>query len=323
MNHVKSASQREALGKALSILGREHNNLVVLSPDTSRSTGALAFKEAYPERFICTGISEQNTMGMAAGLSLMGWMPVVVGFAMFVIGKAWESLRNSVIYPNLNVKIIGTHAGINVGQDGVSHQAIEDIALMRIVPGMKVLAPSDANQVLHVLKASLEIEGPVYIRLEREDLPLLTNPSTDYKIGDSYKLRDGKDATIFAIGGMVPISIQAAEILSKENLQIQVISMVSIKPLDESVVWIAAQQTGAIVVAEDHNLYGGLGSAIAELLIEEPCAPVERIAIQDKFAESGNPDQLRKKYHLAADDIVNATRKAISQKEKMKAYFHD
>ena len=309
----KAIEQRIALGDALVKLGAEYPDLVVLSPDVSPSTRATKFKAAYPDRFICTGISEQNTLGMAAGLSTMGWLPVVAGYAMFVAGKAWEPMRNSIAYSGLNVKIVATHAGINVGPDGVTHQAIEDIALMRAVPGMVVLAPTDANQVEPVLRAALERPGPVYIRLERAAIPLITQPGAPFTIGESLALRDGNDATIVAIGSMAAIALQGAEMLAGDGIQTRVISMVSIKPLDEEAILRAAQETGAIVVAEDHNRHGGLGGAVAEALARLKPVPMEQVALADVFAESGSVEALRAKYHLTADDVARAVRRAIAR----------
>jgi len=308
--------QRIALGDALVRLGKDYPQLVVLSPDVSLSTRAVKFKAAYPERFICTGISEQNTLGMAAGLSSVGWLPVVAGYAMFVAGKAWEPLRNSVAYSGLNVKVVGTHAGINVGADGVTHQAIEDIALMRAIPGMTVLAPTDANQVEPVLRAALEHNGPVYVRLERAAIPSLTDPGRPFTVGESLTLRDGADATIFGLGGMVAASLEAADQLAAEDIHARVVSMVSIKPLDEGAVVRAARQTGAIVVAEDHNRCGGLGSAIAETLARVLPVPMEQVALADVFAESGPARALHAKYQLSAEHIARAVHAAIARRNQ-------
>lgn len=308
--------QRIALGDALVRLGSEFPDLVVLSPDVSPSTRATKFRAAHPDRFICSGIAEQNTLGMAAGLATCGWRPVVAGYAMFVAGKAWEPLRNSVAYSGLDVKIVATHAGINVGPDGVTHQAIEDIALMRAVPGMVVLAPTDANQVEPALRAALGVDGPVYIRLERAAIPLLTAADAPFAIGDALTLRQGHDVAIIAIGSMVAAAMQSAETLAAEGIQARVISLVSLKPLTEAVVLAAARETGAIVTAEDHNRHGGLGSAVAEALVQAEPAPVEMVALADTFAESGAVDALRVRYHLTAADITAAARRAIARRDR-------
>ncbi|HMD89713.1 MAG TPA: transketolase C-terminal domain-containing protein [Anaerolineaceae bacterium] len=303
--------QRVALGDALVHLGQEFSNLVVLSPDVSISTRATKFKAAFPDRFICSGISEQNTIGMAAGLSTMGWVPAVVGYAMFVVGKAWEPLRNSIVYSQLNVKIVGTHGGINVGADGVTHQAIEDLALTRSIPGMIVLTPMDANQVEPAVRTALMIQGPVYIRLERAPMPVFSEMDAPYLIGGSIRLREGRDATIFAIGGMCSMAVNAADALAQEGIHIRVVSMLSVKPLDEAAIVAAAQETGAIVTAEDHNRYGGLGGAIAETLARLAPAPMEQVAMDDTFAESGSVSALYAKYHLTSSDIIEAVKKVI------------
>lgn len=305
---------REALGDALVRLGKDYLNLVVLSPDVTPSTRVTKFKATFPNRFVCTGISEQNTLSMAAGLSTTGWLPVVVGYAMFICGKAWEQVRNSIAYPHLNVKIVGTHAGINVGPDGVTHQATEDIALMRSIPGLIVLAPTDANQVEPVLRLALETVGPVYVRLERAPIPVLTQPDAQVSVGESFLMRAGKDATIVAIGSMVAMGLEAAEVLGLEGIDTRVISMVSIKPLDEAAIIHAAVETGAIVVAEDHSRHGGLGGAIAEALARLAPTPMEQVAVQDTFAESGRVDELRAKYHLTSADIAQAVRKAVARR---------
>jgi transketolase len=298
-------------------LGAEFPNLFVLTPDVPGSTRAVRFQKAYPDRFLNSGISEQNMIGMAAGLSMEGWIPLVVGFAMFVACKPWEQIRNSVAYPHLNVKIVATHGGINVGPDGVTAQAIEDIALMRAIPGMTVLAPADGNQILPVLRAALKMDGPVYIRLERAPIPLMTDPNLPFTIGDSLTLREGQDATIIAVGGRTAAALQAAEQLAEENISVRVISMVSIKPLDTTAVLRAARETGALVVAEDHNRYGGVGSAVAEVLAEHRLGPLEQVAVADTFAESGETGELYAKYHLTSDDIATAVRKAMIRRDQL------
>jgi transketolase len=306
--------QRVALGDALVNLGREFPDLVVLSPDVSPSTRATRFKAAFPDRFVCSGIAEQNTIGMAAGLSTMGWVPVIAGYAMFVGGKAWEPTRNSIAYSHLNVKIAATHAGIGVGPDGVTHQAIEDLALMRAIPGMTVLTPMDAGQVEPALRAALAIDGPVYIRLERAPMPVLSEVGAPYRIGGSLQLRAGQDAAIIAIGGMAAGALAAAEMLSGEGIQARVVAMLSVKPLDEAAVVAAALETGALVTAEDHNRCGGLGGAVAETLARLAPAPLEQVAVDDTFAESGKAGALYAKYHLTPADIAAAVKRVVARK---------
>ncbi len=312
---VESKDQRRALGEAFPILGNEYPDLLVLSPDTSRSTGAAKFRDALPERFLCTGVSEMNTLAMAAGLALEGWKPLVAGFSMFVGGKAWEPLRNSIAYPRLNVKIVARHAGINVGPDGVTHQMVEDIALMRAIPGMTVLAPTDANQVLPVLRAALDYEGPVYIRLERHPMPMVSDENQKYEIGKALLMRRGNDVTLIGEGSMVFTALEAAAVLAERGVEAEVLSAVSIKPLDNEAVIESARRTGAVVAVEDHNRHGGLGSAVAEVLcLHHPC-PVEQVALQDTYAESGSADQLRIKYHLAEVDVVEAVQRVLKRRD--------
>lgn len=314
---VNAVAPRDALGEAYVPLGAEFPNLFVITPDVPGSTRAIRFQKAYPDRFLNSGVSEQNTIGMASGLSKEGWIPMVVGFAMFVGCKPWEQIRNSVAYPSLNVKIVATHGGINVGPDGVTAQAIEDIALMRSIPGMTVLAPTDGNQILPVLRAALAVEGPVYIRLERAPIELITDPSTPFTIGDSLTLREGTDAAVIAVGGRVVAALHAAKQLASEGISIRVISMVSIKPLDTAAILRAARDTGAIVVAEDHNRYGGLGSAVAEVLAAHRLGPMEQVALNDTFAESGETEELYEKYHLTSADIADAVRNVIRRRDQL------
>jgi transketolase len=316
----ETLSLREALGKALCEIGTLHKKVVILSPDVGKSTKALEFNKKFPERYICTGISEQNTIGLAAGLAYMGWTPIVAGYAMFVGGKAWEPFRNSVCYPGLNVKIIATHGGINVGQDGVTHQCIEDIALMRAIPGLVVLAASSPEEVLPLLQLALSVKTPVYIRLEREASPNLTKIRESYHIGGSMRLNDGSDATIIAIGGMVRKALEAAAILEKDNINISVINMYSLKPLDTPAIIRAAKETGCIITAEDHNCHGGLGSAVAEILVLTNNVPMEMVAIKDTFAESGDPQDLFRKYHLTTADILSAVKKCLKRSGSNKRF---
>lgn len=319
IDRPRTAAQRDALGEAMVQLGKEYSNLAVLSPDVAPSTRATKFQAAFPDRYICTGISEQNTAGMAAGLSTSGWIPLVAGYAMFIGGKAWEPIRNTIGYPKLNVKLVATHAGINVGPDGVTHQATEDLAIMRSIPGMVVLAPTDANQVLPILRAAMEYKGPVYVRLERAAIPLLTEPDAPVSIGQSLMLRDGKDAAVFAVGSLVATGLEAAEDLSTTGIEARVVSMVSIKPIDEEAIVRAVRETGAIVTAEDHNRYGGLGGAVAEVLGRLAPAPLEQVALGDLYAESGKAQDLHRKYHLTAGDIAAAVRRAIARRNSKSA----
>jgi transketolase len=310
---TRAVEPRVALGEVYEVLGKEFPALFVLTPDVPGSTRAVRFQKAFPDRYLNSGVSEMNTIGMAAGLSKEGFVPMVVGFAMFVGCKPWEQIRNSVAYPGHNVKIVATHGGINVGPDGVTAQAIEDIALMRAMPNMTVLAPTDGNQILPVLRAALKAKGPVYVRLERAAIPLLTDPGAEFKIGDSLTMRQGDDVTVIAIGGRVAAALQAAERLAPEGISVRVISMVSIKPLDTEAILRAAQETRAIVVAEDHNCYGGLGGAVAEVLARHGLGPLEQVALADTFAESGETDELYEKYQLTSEHIAAAIRRVLAR----------
>jgi transketolase len=312
----KALEHRVVLGDALVQLGAEYPTLFVLTPDVPGSTRAIRFKEAFPDRYLNSGVSEANTVGIASGMAAEGWLPAIVGFAMFAGCKAWEQIRNSVAYPYANVKIFATHGGINVGPDGVTAQAIEDIALMRAIPGMMVLAPADANQVLPALRAALEHKGPVYVRMERAPISVVTQENAPVIPGQSVQMRDGGDATIIAIGGMLPLAMQAAIQLAEEGIEARVINMVSIKPLDEDAVLAAAYETKHVIVAEDHNRIGGVGSAVAEVLAREGVGRLTQIAVPDRFGESGETDELRQKFNMTAQDIAEAVRRAPLHKPR-------
>jgi len=303
----KMHSQRDALGKALLALGKEYKQLVVLSPDVGTSTKAAEFGKKFPERYICTGIAEMNTVGIAAGLASMGFIPIVTGYAIFIAGKAWEPFRNSVAYPHLNVKMVGTHAGINVGEDGVTHQAIEDIALMRSIPGLEVYVPGDANQVLPALRRALKRNGPVYIRLEREPMPILFPADTHMEIKDYSTLIEGEEIAIMAVGGMVATVLEAAEILRETNdISAKVICAAVIKPINHQLLLEVLHGIKGVVTAEDHNMYGGFGSSIAEALTKLKPIPQEMVALRDTFACSGESKDLKDCYGLCVEDIVKA-----------------
>lgn len=304
---------RDGFAHEICILGQENEKIVILSPDVGKSTRALEFNKLFPDRYFCTGISEQNTIGLAAGLAHMGWIPFVVGYAMFVGGKAWEPFRSSVCYPGLNVKLIATHGGINVGQDGVTHQAVEDIAIMRAIPGLTIFIPCDAKEIGQILRIALDINGPVYIRLEREPLPIISNPHGIYKAGGSQELIAAADVTIIAIGGMVWKSMEAAEILSKIGINAGVINMYSIKPIDKEAIIRAAGISKCIITAEDHNCIGGLGSAVSEVLAQSAMIPMEMVGLKDTFAESGNAEDLFNKYHLTSKDIADAVIRCLTR----------
>lgn len=305
---------REAYGAALVEVGAENKNIVVLDADLSKSTKTDGFKKAYPDRFFNVGIAEQNLISVGAGLAAAGKIPFVSSFAMFAVGRAFEQVRNAVCYPKLNVKICATHAGLTVGEDGATHQSLEDIACMRAVANMTVVVPADAAETKAVIKWAADYVGPVYVRLGRAGVADVTPEGYEFKPGKAMTLRDGQAATIIACGALVGPAMEAAETLASEGIDVRVINMASIKPLDTEAVTKAAKETGAIVTAEEHNIYGGLGAAVAEAVTETIPVPVERVGVKDTFGESGTPKELMAKYGLSAEFIVAAVRKVIARK---------
>lgn len=305
---------REAYGAALVEVGAENKNIVVLDADLSKSTKTDGFKKAYPDRFFNVGIAEQNLISVGAGLAAAGKIPFVSSFAMFAVGRAFEQVRNAVCYPKLNVKICATHAGLTVGEDGATHQSLEDIACMRAVANMTVVVPADAAETKAVIKWAADYVGPVYVRLGRAGVADVTPDGYEFKPGKATTLRDGQAATIIACGALVGPAMEAAETLASEGIDVRVINMASIKPLDTEAVTKAAKETGAIVTAEEHNIYGGLGAAVAEAVTETIPVPVERVGVKDTFGESGTPKELMAKYGLSAEFIVAAVRKVIARK---------
>ncbi|WP_297520200.1 transketolase family protein [uncultured Clostridium sp.] len=306
---------REAYGKALVELGSVNDKVVVLDADLSKSTKTADFSKQFPERFINMGIAEANMMCVAAGMSTCGKIPFVSTFAMFAAGRAFEQVRNSICYPNLNVKICATHAGLTVGEDGASHQAIEDLALMRAIPNMTVISPSDSIETEAVIKAIAEYNGPCYVRLGRVGVNVI-NDNADYKfeIGKGIELRKGTDVTIVATGIMVDEALAAEAILKEEGISANVINIHTLKPLDTDLLVKAAKTTKTIVTVEEHNIIGGLGSAVSEAICEVFPVPVIKVGVQDTFGESGQPAELLKAYGLTPEKIVEAVKKAISMK---------
>lgn len=304
MSEVKKIATRDSYGNALAELGKEHENLVVLDADLAAATKTGVFKKAYPERFIDCGIAEANMTGVAAGLSTCGKVPFISSFAMFVAGRAFEQVRNSIGYPHLNVKIGATHAGITVGEDGATHQCNEDIALMRTIPGMVIINPADDVEARTAVKAAYEYEGPVYLRFGRLALPIIHNESSyKFEIGKGEILRDGKDVTIVATGAMVSNSLEAAERLAADGIEAKVINIHTIKPLDKELVVAAAKETGKVVTVEEHSVIGGLGSAVCDTLAQKAPTQVMKIGMNDTFGESGPAVELLKKYKLDAESI--------------------
>lgn len=304
MSEVKKIATRESYGNALAELGAEYENLVVLDADLAAATKTGTFKKAFPDRHIDCGIAECNMIGIAAGLAATGKIPFASSFAMFAAGRAFEQVRNSVAYPKLNVKIGATHAGISVGEDGATHQCNEDIALMRTIPGMVVINPSDDVEAKAAVRAAVEHEGPVYLRFGRLAVPVI-NDTPDYKfeLGKGVVLREGKDVTIIATGLPVSECLAAADKLAADGIDAKVINIHTIKPLDEELVVTAAKETGKVVTVEEHSVIGGLGSAVCDVLSEKCPTPVKKIGINDTFGESGPAVELVKKYGLDADSI--------------------
>ena len=304
MSDVKRIATRESYGEELVKLGAEHEEIVVLDADLAEATRSGEFQKAFPDRFIDCGIAEENMMGVAAGLAAAGKVPFASSFAMFAAGRAYEQIRNSIGYPHLNVKIGASHAGISVGEDGATHQCIEDIALMRMIPGMVVINPSDYIEAKAAVRAAYEHDGPVYMRFGRLAVPVLnTDPDYKFELGKGVVLREGKDLTIIASGLPVYNCLEAAERLAQDGIDAQVINIHTIKPIDEDLIVEAAKATGKIVTVEEHSVIGGLGSAVCDVLAEKAPTEVMKIGIYDKFGESGPALELLKKYGLDTDGI--------------------
>lgn len=309
MAEIKKIATRESYGNALKELGAEFPDLVVLDADLAEATKTGTFKKAYPDRHIDCGIAECNMMGIAAGLSLVGKIPFVSSFAMFAAGRAFEQVRNSVGYPHLNVKIGATHAGITVGEDGASHQCNEDIALMRTIPGMVVMCPADDIEAKAAVRAALEHEGPVYIRFGRAAVPVINdNPDYKFEIGKGTILREGTDVTIVATGICVDSALGAAEKLAADGISAEVVSICTIKPLDEDLIVKSAKKTGKVVTVEEHSVIGGLGSAVCDCLCDKLPTPVKKVGMQDVFGESGSAAALVQKYGLDAEGVYKSVK---------------
>ena len=311
---MASIATRDAYGEALAELGAVNENIVVLEADLSKSTKTSDFKKVYPERHFNMGIAEQNMLGVAAGFAAAGKVPFASSFAVFATGRAYDQIRNSIAYPNLNVKIAATLAGLTVGEDGGSHQMLEDIALMRALPNMTVIVPADGIETKQAVKAAAEYEGPVYIRMGRPKVPVLFGDDYKFEIGKGVVLKEGTDVTLVGTGIMVSKAVEAAELLAAEGISAAVVNISTIKPLDAELIVAQAQKTGAIVTCEEHNIYGGLGSAVAELLVENCPVPMARVGVADKFGESGLPDELLEKYGLTAANIVVQAKAVIARK---------
>jgi len=308
-------STREAYGKVLVELGRRYPDLVVLDADLSKSTKTSEFAKHYPERFFDMGIAEQNMMGTAAGLALAGKIPCASTFAVFATGRAYDQIRNAIAYPGLNVKIVASHAGITVGEDGATHQSIEDISLMRALPNMTVIVPADAVETAQAVTAAVEMRGPCYIRLGRPAVPVVFGDHYRFQLGRAAVLRDGKEAVVFATGIMVHKALRVASVLEAEGVEVAVVNVSTIKPIDRGTIVEWAQKTRAVVTAEEHSIYGGLGSAVAEVLGEECPVPLIRVGVRDRFGESGSPDELLTAFQLNTDSLIKAIKKAVERKK--------
>lgn len=303
---------RKAYGETLVELGAENPDLVVMDADLSKSTMTAEFGKKYPERFFNMGIAEQNLYGAAAGLALSGKVVCASTFAMFAAGRAFEIIRNSIGYTRANVKICATHSGITVGEDGASHQTFEDIALMRTIPGMTVINPSDGVSAGKLIRQAVAFNGPCYVRLGRAAVPVFYGEDSEITLGKGNLIRDGRNVTVIATGIMVSEAAAAAEKLAEDGIDVRVIDMHTIKPLDEEIIIKAAEETGAIVTAEEHSVIGGLGSAVAEVVVRNHPVKMSMVGQKDTYGESGKPDELKKKYGMTSDDIIKAVKELIS-----------
>ncbi len=307
-------STRQAYGQELLALPATFEKLLVLDGDISRSMQTVEFGKEYPDRHLNLGIAEQNLMGVAAGLALGGYLPIVSSYAVFLSMRALEQVRTSICYPKLNVKIVASHGGLTPGNDGPTHQGIEDMGLMRGIPNMTVIMPADGYSLQDLLRQACTIDGPVYIRLTRDAVPYIYESTDSCQIGKANTLVDGNDVTLIAIGDMVQWAIRASEQLAAEGIQARVIDMHTLKPLDQQAVISAASETGAIVTVEDHSIFNGLGSAVAEVLVENYLVPMKRIGLRDTFAESGPYEMLLEKYGMSTQNIYQAAKEVIALK---------
>jgi len=312
---AETIATRDGYGKALVKIGKD-KRIVALDADLAESTRSLWFKEKYPERFFDMGISEQDLIGTAAGLAASGKIPFASSFAIFITGRAYDQIRLMAGISKLPIRIVGSHAGLLTGEDGASHQALEDVSLMRGIPGMTVIQPCDAVEAGKAVEALIKLKGPAYLRLGRGKVPVINKKNYNFKIGRGVVLRQGKDAAIIASGALVHTALEAAELLKKEKIDARVINIHTIKPIDKNLIIKAAKETKAIVTAEDHSIYGGLGTAVEEVLSENLPTAVEKVGVNDMFGESGKPEELYKKYGLTAENIIKHVKKVLGRKEK-------
>lgn len=308
---LQTKSTRDAFGEALVNLARKNKNLVVVSADLAESTRVSDFAKKYPERFVEVGVAEQNMLGVAAGLALAGKVPIAASFAAFSPGRNWDQLRVSVCYSKANVKIIGSHTGLGAGEDGASHQALEDIAITRCLPNLVVIAPADYHETKKALAAAIAYNGPVYLRLSRQNTAVFTNEKSPFKIGQAQVLKKGQDITLIACGPMVSEALEAAKKLASENISAEVINCHTIKPLDQKTILASVKKTKKVVSIEDHQIHGGMGSAVAEMLAENFPVPMKLLGVNDTFGESGVPAELYKKYGLSQENIISTIKKML------------
>ena len=312
MSEVKKIATRDSYGKELIELAKVNDKVVVLDADLAGATKTGVFKKAYPDRHIDCGIAESNMTGIAAGLATCGKIPFISSFAMFAAGRNFEQVRNSIGYPHLNVKIGATHAGVTVGEDGATHQCNEDIALMRTIPGMTVIVPSDDIEARAAVRAALELKGPVYLRFGRAAVPVINDkPGYKFEIGKGVKLREGSDVTIVATGICVDSAVNAAELLAADGIQADVINIHTIKPIDKDIILESAKKTGKVVTVEEHSVIGGLGSAVCDVLAENLPTPVKKIGVQDVFGESGSAGELVKKFGLDGESVYKTIKEFV------------
>jgi transketolase len=305
---------RDAYGEALRDLGKEHKEIVVLDADLAKSTKSAVFGDVFPDRFWNVGIQEANMVGMAGGFASSGKVPFISSFAAFVILKGFDQLRMAVAYPHLNVKVAGSHGGISIGEDGASQQSVEDIALACSLPGFVVCVPSDEHQMRAAVKAAYRHDGPVYIRSGRPKAPLVYHEEPNFEFGKANRVREGSDVTVIANGLMVAAGVVVHEKLKQEGVSVRVVDMATVKPLDDAEVAAAARDTGAIVVAEEHLIHGGLGARVAQSVVQQHPVPLEFVGLDDKYAESGDPEALMRKYGLTANEVETAVRRVLQRK---------
>lgn len=316
IDHPEWVPTRDGYGEGLVEAGKKNKNVVALGADITSSARVDWFRDTFADRFLNVGIAEQNQICVAAGMALMGKVPFVTNYGVFLSGRAWDQIRTTVCYSNLNVKLGGAHGGISVGADGATHQALEEIAIMRCLPNMKVIVPADSIETKKATIAAAETVGPAYVRFGREKVPVVTSEKTPFKIGEAYCIKEGGDVAIIACGAMVYESLVAAKKLEKEGISAMVINSHTVKPIDKETIIEAAEKTGAVVTVEEHQVMGGMGSAVGEVLSQECPIPVRIVGVMDRFGESGDPETLMKEFGLDSHHIINAVKSVLAFKEK-------